>query len=191
MEVEIWYAALDEEGKIAQYENALVDNEGPNLPHPFGDFEYVQLLGEPLSTPAPTPTSVPRVVEQQAVWVEEGNLPVAKALAKARISAAYLLANKTSFTFQGKEIQADEHAMTQINRTDAGIQRRGALRSDWPGAWKALDNSYIPIPDVATWGAMMDALETQGLVNFLKAQALKNSIDAAETIEEIQAISWT
>jgi hypothetical protein len=123
-------------------------------------------------------------------WVETASLAELRLRKVAEINAAHELANRTSFTFAGKEIQANEHSMVQIQMTDAGIRRRGALRSDWQGAWKTLSNGYVLIPDVATWDAFMDAIEVTGASNFNKAQQLKLDIALAQDEEQISLINW-
>ena len=109
---------------------------------------------------------------------------------KDEINAAHELANLTSFVFQGKDIQANAHSMRQIEVTNGGVLARGALRATWGGAWKALDNSYVAIPDVATWRAFYDAIEETGTNNYNRAQALKAQVDAALTAEAVAAITW-
>lgn len=108
-----------------------------------------------------------------------------------QINAAHMLANVTSFTFMGKEIQANAHSMQQIQITDLGIRRRGGLRANWQGAWKTLDNGHVLIPDLATWNAFMDAIEDTGSANFAKAQALKAQLASATTSEQVAAITWS
>lgn len=58
------------------------------------------------------------------------------------------------------------------------------------GAWKAMDNSYVAIPDVGTFKAMHAAMTAQGTVNFGHSQTLKAALAAATTVEQIEAIVW-
>lgn len=145
--------------------------------------------GELMEYQPPQPSANHQWTEQKR-WVYVDTLEDIKIKKQAAITAAYLLANVTSFTFQGKEIQANEHSMKQIYITDSGITRRGGLKPNWLGFWKTLDNSYVAIPDVATWNAFYDSIEETGTANYLKAQVKKARISAATTIEEVDAITW-
>lgn len=180
------FLELADDGRILAIHNCdtapgvdcpLVEN-----PNPFGtDFWG---LGE-------TPTHAPYWANGTATWVQTASLDDLKVTKRAEINAAYRLANDTSFTYDGKEFQADAHAMKQITVTHGGIVGRGALKPDWSGYWKAMDNSYVPIPDVATWWAFYDAIEATGQANFDRAQELKARVDSATTPEELADISWT
>lgn len=175
------YAEVDENGFIVQFvEQDTMPDWGENGFFPASEF--VAWVGGPTQRLAWNAGS--------PAWIELANLAELRARKNAEINAAHELANRTSFTFAGKEIQANEHSMVQIQMTDAGIRRRGGLRSDWQGAWKTLNNGYVAIPDVATWNAFMDAIETTGSTNFSKAQALKLEVALAQTADDIALIEW-
>lgn len=139
---------------------------------------------------APTASSRLRLVAGVATWVEEATIAQQRAAKIVEINAAHELANRTSFTFNGKQIQANEHSMNQIQTTNGGVLLRGGMHPQWQGAWKAMDNTYVAIPDVATWKLFYDAIETTGQANFAKAQALKVKLAAATSAEEIASINW-
>jgi hypothetical protein len=71
-----------------------------------------------------------------------------------------------------------------------GVALRGSLPAGFPGVWKATDNTYVSIPDAATFLLMYDAMVTQGVTNFLHSESKKTLVAAATTIEEINAITW-
>jgi hypothetical protein len=55
MDIETWYAGVDGAGFVQQFESALEEAEGPNLPLP-GPFQYCRLSGPPALPPQPAPT---------------------------------------------------------------------------------------------------------------------------------------
>jgi len=61
---------------------------------------------------------------------------------------------------------------------------------DWVGGWKTIANTYVPIPDVATWGRFYLSMTGQGKVNFAHSQALKAQLAAATTAEQVEEIVW-
>lgn len=110
---------------------------------------------------------------------------------RAEINAARWLANNTTFTYAGKQIAVDPLSRSDVNGTATEILNQGALPEGWPGAWKAVDNTYVAIPDLATWKDFHHALYLQGLANFVHSQTLKAYLDdPLRTIEEIEAVHW-
>ena len=90
----------------------------------------------------------------------------------------------------GKEIAAAALDRSDIDGTNGEIQNTGQLPAHWPGGWKTVDNSYVPIATVDDWKAFYSAMYLQGLTNFMKAQTLKAQLSAASTPEQIAAIAW-
>lgn len=111
-----------------------------------------------------------------------------KAAKNAAINAARLLANESFFTFAGKQIAVDRMSRSDIDATHGAVLMLGAMPGGWPGAWKTADNSYVAIPDVATWGSFYGAMVAQGIANFAHSQALKAQLAAAATPEEVEAV---
>lgn len=114
----------------------------------------------------------------------------AKARKNAEINAARLQANRTSFTHAGKSFACDELSRSDIDGTNGYVTLHSALPDGWPGGWKAIDNSYLPIPDVPAWTAFYTAMFAAGNANFAHAQALKAQLEAATTVEQVNAIRW-
>jgi hypothetical protein len=108
----------------------------------------------------------------------------------AEINAARLAANRSTFTFTEKAIACDELSRGDIDAINGIVTLTGALPPGWPGAWKAVDNTYVVIGNVATWGAFYGAMVAQGMANFGKSQTLKATLDAATTAEEVAAVVW-
>ncbi len=117
-------------------------------------------------------------------------LEVVRAEKNAEINAARLAANRGTFTHAGKEFACDELSRSDIDGVNGYVTLFGGLPADWPGAWKAVDNSYAPIATLADWKAFYASMVAAGNVNFAHAQALKAQLAAAMTIEQVQAINW-
>lgn len=117
-------------------------------------------------------------------------LAEAKAAKNAEINAARLAANRASFTFGGKAIACDELSALDIASMNGIVALIGAMPPGWPGAWKAMDNTYVSIPDRATWIVFYGAMVQAGQSNFSHAQTLKAALAAATTNAEIDSITW-
>lgn len=113
-----------------------------------------------------------------------------KADKNAEINAARLAANFSTFTHAGKTIACDQLSRSDIDGTNGFVALYGALPPGWPGGWKAVDNSYVPIATVNDWKAFYSSMFAAGNANFAKAQALKAQLDAATTAEQVAAIAW-
>lgn len=126
---------------------------------------------------------------------EKFTLPVVdivalKATKNAEINAARLAANFSTFPYAGKTIACDQLSRSDIDGTNGFVSLYGALPPGWPGGWKAVDNTYIPISSVADWKAFYSSMFAAGNANFAKAQDLKGQLEAATTPEEVQSITW-
>lgn len=113
-----------------------------------------------------------------------------KAAKNAEINAARLAANFSTFTHAGKAIACDQLSRSDIDGTNGFVSLHGSMPPGWPGGWKAVDNSYVPIGSVADWKAFYSSMFAAGNANFARAQALKAQLDAAATAEEVAAIAW-
>lgn len=116
------------------------------------------------------------------------DLAALKAAKSAAINAARLKANQSHFVFMGKQISVDPLSRSDIDAAHGAILLLGAMPGGWPGGWKAMDNTILPIPDLATWGQFYGAMVAQGTANFNHAQALKAQLAAATTPEEVEAV---
>ena len=124
-------------------------------------------------------------------WCDPRTLEQAKAEKRAEINAARLQATYSSFTFQGHEIACDQLSRSDIDGVNGTVATTGALPVDFPGHWKTKANDYVPIPDVATWNGFYAAMVAQGTANFARSQQLKAQVEAATTVEQVDAIpSW-
>lgn len=127
-------------------------------------------------------------------WVDPG--PTAEQLAKAKadknmqINLWRAAANQSYFTYSGKQIACDQLSRSDIDAVAGSISLTGAFPTGFPNAWKATDNTYIPIPDIATFKAMYAAMTLQGTQNFGHSQSLKATVAAATTLDQINAVVW-
>lgn len=113
-----------------------------------------------------------------------------KAAKNAEINAARLAANQGTFHHLGKPVACDPLSRSDIDGVNGFVALTGSLPPGWPGAWKAADNSLLPIPDVAAWTAFYGAMVAAGNANFGKAQQLKAALEAASTVAEVAAVVW-
>lgn len=137
------------------------------------------------------------VIGQGTVADWTGDLPVPvvdlaplKTQKNDEINAARLKANFTSFTHAGKVVACDELSRSDIDGTNGYVALNNAMPPGWPGGWKAVDNTYIPISTVADWKAFYLSLFAAGNANFAKAQSLKATLASATTAAQISAIVW-
>jgi hypothetical protein len=117
-------------------------------------------------------------------------LAALKATKNAEINAARLVANFSTFHHAGKAIACDQLSRSDIDGTNGFVSLYGTLPPGWPGGWKAVDNTYVPISSVDGWKAFYSSMFAAGNANFAKAQALKTQLEAATTAAEVQAIVW-
>lgn len=114
-----------------------------------------------------------------------------KTAKSAEINAARSTANTSTFTHGGKEVAVDALSRSDIDGVNGYVALYGgALPPGFPGAWKAVDNTYLPIADIDAWKAFYTSMIAAGAANFAHAQALKAQLAAATTPEQIAAIQW-
>lgn len=136
-------------------------------------------------------------VEAEAIEAQNGPQPPApktlserKADKNAEINAARLAANRSTFTHAGKAIACDELSRGDIEGTSGFVTLYGGMPPGWPGGWKAVDNTYVAIPDVTAWKAFYASMYAAGIANFTKAQTLKAQLAAATTPKQVASIVW-
>jgi len=113
-----------------------------------------------------------------------------KAAKNAEINLARAGANTSTFPHDGKTFACDALSRSDIDGVNGYVALYGALPPAFPGAWKAADNSYYPIADVAAWKAFYASMVATGTANFVHAQTLKAQLAEATTPEAVAAIVW-
>ncbi|WP_166454928.1 DUF4376 domain-containing protein [Duganella aquatilis] len=117
-------------------------------------------------------------------------LASAKQQLNVRINDWRAEANGTTFPYLGKHIQCDLTSTIDLMGTANQVALLGTFPPDFPGAWKAYDNTYIPLPTVEDFKALYEAFTQRGSLNFQHAQELKAAVAAASTLDELDAIAW-
>jgi hypothetical protein len=142
----------------------------------FAKFEEGawQTMAEPPAPPEPTPPTLAEL----------------KASKNTEINVARLTANRSTFAHAGKVFSCDELSRGDIESTNGFISLNGILPPGWPGGWKAVDNTYTAIVDIAAWKSFYASMFSSGMTNFAHAQTLKAQLAAATTANEVAAIVW-
>lgn len=121
---------------------------------------------------------------------EQPDLQALKAAKDVEINAWRAAANLTMFPHAGKDVACDQLSRSDIDGVANHIALFGTYPLDFPGAWKATDKTYIPMPEVEQFKAMYRDMTAQGTANFAHAQELKLQLALADTPEEVAAIVW-
>lgn len=138
----------------------------------------------------PTPTQVLFVANGELQWVETAPLAELKARKAAEITAQRLAADADHFTYNGLSIRTADKDMLDMLIAHARIIMGDGMPPNWPGGWKAIENSYVPISSIEEWRPFFIAMYDTGIANFNRSQQLKARINSATTPEEVAAISW-
>lgn len=120
----------------------------------------------------------------------EATLEELKSNANIAINVARAMANSGTFSHASKAFACDSLSRGDIDGVNGYVALTGGLPPCFLGAWKAVDNSYLPIADVAAWTAFYADMVAAGAANFAHAQQLKSLVAAANTAAEVAAIVW-
>lgn len=139
-----------------------------------------------------TPTKALFVVDSALEWIETAPLEDLRAAKNAAINTWKLEANNSYFDFGGKRIAYKDADRVEIQAINNVVLLTGAMPThpDWPKAWKAIDNTWVPLPDVQAWTAFNLAIADRGTAHFKRAQELKAALALATTPADIDAITW-
>lgn len=161
-----------------QFDNVAGHIEYSDSPNtPLTSLAGYQSLIQLWMDAAPPPIIAPTLLElKQLKVIEINSIRGAK--------------NSSSFPFAGKLIACDQLSRSDIDAVTGFIALTGSLPPSFPGAWKAVDNSYISIPDINTFKAMYGAMVAEGTVNFTRSEQLKGMVAAATTKIQVEAIVW-
>jgi len=124
------------------------------------------------------------------VALSEPTLDELKTAKNVEINTARGAANTGTFDHGGLTFSCDALSRGDIDGVNGYVALCGALPPAFPGAWKAVDNSYLPLPDVAAWKGFYTAMVAQGAANFAHAQQIKGQLAEATTPEAVAAIVW-
>jgi len=128
------------------------------------------------------------------VWVldlkpePEYDLAGAKVKLNAAINEWRARINFTTFPHDGKVIACDALSRSDIDAVAGHISLFGDFPVDFPGAWKAVDNTYVVLADVDAFKAMYASMTAQGTANFVQSQVWKAQMAAAADADDIAAV---
>lgn len=128
--------------------------------------------------------------QEEADAANAERLAVAKAAKNLEINTERTRANDSWFMFLDSRIACDQLSRNDIQGINGYVSNTGNLPDEWPSGWKHMDNGYVPIVNVDMWRMFYKAMVDQGMTNFQKAQALKQRVSEATTVQEVAAIKW-
>jgi len=177
-------------GYIVQSVVRMEEEEGPPAPAPAGgDWRLLPERPDWSASPG-----------GRLRWIDYGVAPEWEPPAleqlrdekTAAINAWKLEANSSYFEFRGERIAFKPSDQIEIQAVHNWITLTGRMPDwpDWPAAWKAISNRWVPLPDVDTWTAFTLAIAERGTAHFKRAQLLKAELAMAETPAEIESITW-
>jgi hypothetical protein len=168
----------------------FVTAEGDDAP--TVDGEDVEALSTPVGgwPVRPFEGAVLTVTGGVLGWRDDRTIEECKAHKNAEINQKRLTANRTSFPFAGKSIACDELSMLDIQSLNGIVALIGDLPPGFANQWKAIDNTYVAIPDKSTWIAFIGAMVATGQANFDHSQTLKVALAEATTNTDVDAITW-
>ncbi len=158
--------------------NTIVVNNLSDLPN-IVEFIPGGKVGDVVSNGA----IVPKQITQEEITAT-------KTSKNTEINEARGTANQSTFPHNGKHIACDMLSRSDIDAVANHIALMGTFPDDFPGAWKATDNSYIVLANVDAFKSLYASMTAQGTANFTHSQQLKATLAAASTIEAINAIVW-
>lgn len=172
-----WVAADDVQVKCHSYHETQMDWLEADLGDDAAD--YADLIATVRAGIVP-PTAQDIAAEFAAAKTAKNN----------QINEWRATANQTTFPHAGKLVACDALSRSDIDAVANSIALTGAFPAGFPGAWKATDNSYIPLPDVDAFKDMHASMTMQGTINFGRSQTLKQEVELATTVGQINNIQW-
>lgn len=102
----------------------------------------------------------------------------------------YNKANLGTFKYLNIDFNADAVAQNNINATANFINMFGTYPDDWLGVWITAAGGSIPMPDPVDFQPFYKAYVAQGVYNIARFNTLKAQVEAAETAEDLDLITW-
>lgn len=127
-------------------------------------------------------------------WLALGNTPAAaqsleevQADKKAEINNARQTALDAGVTYNDHVFDSDATAIANVNATLTILQNGATLPTGF--TWRTKDNTDVPFT-LADLQGLAAALFTASNTAYTKSWTLKTQIDAATTIDAVNAITW-
>jgi len=99
------------------------------------------------------------------------------------IEAAYIAEKEAPITYAGHVFQADAGSIELMTQVASALPAGAGI------GWYDVNNIEVPLTDVQ-FAELRGAILTRGQPLFKKRRSLKDSIRAATTVAEVEAISW-
>lgn len=123
-------------------------------------------------------------------WVNGYSVDLARTKKNAQINLWRQEANE-KFLHESKWFSADPLSWKDVTGIQGYVAEYADLPVWFPGFWKAVDNTYLDIEDVAAWQAFYAAALLRGATNFAHSEELKAYVgDSSRTTAEIDAVVW-
>jgi hypothetical protein len=106
------------------------------------------------------------------------------------LNQARAAANQTTFDHAGKTFAVDALSRSDIDGVANNIGLFGTFPVGFPGGWRAIDGSALPMADIQAFKDFYASMTAKGSSNFAHSQQLKTALAAATTPEAIAAITW-
>jgi hypothetical protein len=186
------FMSINDRGLVIDLSDMPADLHAVQWSGGTGHIERAGLMNQPIESLGDFVTWIERWIARAA----ELDAPVvvtledAKTAKNAEINAARADANSRTFHHDGREFACDALSRSDIDGINGYVALNGGFPEQFPGAWKAVDNSYYPLPGIASWKAFYAAMVATGAANFAHAQNLKAQLASATTVEEVEAIAW-
>ncbi len=119
-------------------------------------------------------------------WAESA-LSAAQSAAIAQINATRDATEQGTFTYLGKQIDADPVSVQRITVACNTAQMAIAANVPYSLEWSCADNSLLALDAAGVLG-MMQALGSHGLATHMHARGLKTAVLAATTVAQVVAV---
>jgi hypothetical protein len=112
-------------------------------------------------------------------------LELAKEVKTEEIAAARWKAETSGVEYLGVKMHTDRDSQAKYTGAVVAYQATGAYPTNWKGV-----NGWLEIPDAATLMGLATAVVQHVDTCFVNEKILADQVTAAETIEDVQAITW-
>lgn len=167
-------------------------DDGPQLkpPSPVPDgVELIEYAGE-FDRSAWPDAFVARLVDGVPAWSDPRTMDDLRVAKRDEINAAWIAADSRAFGYAGEQFRAGADDVLRLNSINGYISLMNEMPPGWIGVWKTMADTFIELPDVASWKPFYTAFVMKGVTNYLAAQGLKAQLAAATTAAAIAAITW-
>jgi hypothetical protein len=121
---------------------------------------------------------------------QPAELVAAKAAAIVAINETRNAREQSTFTYLGKQIDADPVSVQRITVATSTAQMALAANIPYSLEWACADNSLLALDAMGVLG-MMQALGSYGLAVHMHGRGLKASVNAATTVAQVNAVNIT